>query len=67
LPWLKLTTFETARQSGAALLRFADLTIDAQLLQTARQLAPLVPDQYKDLAEKHIARWLGGRVDYLKA
>ncbi len=59
--------FLGARQSGAALLRFADLTTDAQLLQTARQLAPLMLDQHKDLAEKHIARWLGGRVDYLKA
>jgi ATP-dependent DNA helicase RecG len=59
--------FLGARQSGAALLRFADLTTDAQLLQTARQLAPLMLDQHKALAEKHIARWLGGRVDYLKA
>jgi ATP-dependent DNA helicase RecG len=59
--------FLGARQSGAALLRFADLTTDAQLLNTARQLAPLMLDQHKELAEKHIARWLGGRVDYLNA
>ncbi len=59
--------FLGARQSGAALLRFADLTTDAQLLDTARQLAPLMLDQHKEQAEKHIARWLGGRVDYLKA
>ncbi len=59
--------FLGARQSGAALLRFADLTTDAQLLQTARQLAPRMLDQHKEQAEKHIARWLGGRVDYLKA
>ncbi len=59
--------FLGARQSGAALLRFADLTQDAQLLQTARDLAPLMLDQHQDLAQKHIARWLGGRVDYLKA
>ena len=59
--------FLGARQSGAALLRFADLAQDAQLLQTARDLAPLMLDQHKDLAQKHIARWLGGRVDYLKA
>ncbi len=59
--------FLGARQSGAALLRFADLTTDTQLLHTARQLAPIMLDQHKDLAEKHIARWLGGRVDYLKA
>jgi ATP-dependent DNA helicase RecG len=59
--------FLGARQSGAALLRFADLTTDTQLLHTARDLAPIMLDQHKDLAEKHIARWLGGRVDYLKA
>jgi ATP-dependent DNA helicase RecG len=59
--------FLGARQSGAALLRFADLTTDAQLLQTARTLAPQMLDQHKEQAEKHIARWLGGRVDYLKA
>ena len=59
--------FLGARQSGAALLRFADLSSDVQLLQCARSLAPLMLDQYPDLAEKHIARWLGGRVDYLKA
>jgi ATP-dependent DNA helicase RecG len=59
--------FLGARQSGAALLRFADLTTDAQLLQTARHLAPLMLDQHPEQAEKHIARWLGTRVDYLKA
>jgi ATP-dependent DNA helicase RecG len=59
--------FLGARQSGAALLRFADLTTDTQLLHTARELAPIILDQHQDLAEKHIARWLGGRVDYLKA
>ena len=59
--------FLGARQSGAALLRFADLTTDTQLLNTARQIAPQMLDHHPDLAEKHIARWLGGRVDYLKA
>ena len=59
--------FLGARQSGAALLRFADLTTDSELLQTARTLALQMLDEHKDLAEKHIARWLGGRVDYLKA
>ena len=59
--------FLGARQSGAALLRFADLATDSELLQTARALALNMLDQHKDLAQKHIARWLGGRVDYLKA
>ncbi|HKB54707.1 MAG TPA: ATP-dependent DNA helicase RecG [Ramlibacter sp.] len=59
--------FLGARQSGAPLLRFADLATDTQLLQWARQLAPLMLDRYPALADKHVARWLGGRQDYLRA
>src|SRR6478609_11101446 len=59
--------FLGARQSGAPLLRFADLATDAQLLEWARELAPMMLDRHKDLAEKHIARWLGGKSEYLKA
>ncbi len=59
--------FLGARQSGAALLRFADLETDADLLDWARQLAPIMLDQYPALAEKHITRWMGGMTDYMKA
>lgn len=59
--------FLGARQSGAALLRFADLTTDAALLEWARRLAPLMLDQHPALAEKHVQRWLGGKTVYLKA
>ena len=59
--------FLGARQSGDALLRFADLTTDTHLLEWARELAPLMLDRHPDLAAKHIARWLGGKSDYLKA
>ncbi len=59
--------FLGARQSGAALLRFADLTQDADLLQWARELAPLMLDKYPELAERHVSRWLGGKSDFLKA
>jgi ATP-dependent DNA helicase RecG len=59
--------FLGARQSGAPLLRFADLATDSQLLEWARQLAPMMLDRHKELAEKHIARWLGGKSEYLKA
>jgi ATP-dependent DNA helicase RecG len=58
--------FLGARQSGAALLRFADLATDTDLLEAARRLAPLVLDQQPALADKHVARWLGGKSDYLK-
>lgn len=59
--------FLGARQSGAPLLRFADLATDAGLLEWARAAAPVMLDRHPQLAEKHIARWLGGRLDYLKA
>jgi ATP-dependent DNA helicase RecG len=59
--------FLGARQSGAALLRFADLATDTALLDWARQLAPLMLDRYPELAKRHTARWLGGKSEYLKA
>ena len=59
--------FLGARQSGAALLRFADLAIDTALLDWARRLAPLMLDQHPALAEQHVQRWLGGKAEYLKA
>ncbi|MEY4123174.1 MAG: ATP-dependent helicase RecG [Pseudomonadota bacterium] len=59
--------FLGARQSGAALLRFADLTEDVALLEWARSLAPMMLDQYPEMAQRHIERWLGGKSDFLKA
>ena len=59
--------FLGARQSGAPLLRFADLVEDAALLESARQLAPVMLDQHPQWAERHVARWLGGKSEYLKA
>jgi ATP-dependent DNA helicase RecG len=59
--------FLGARQSGAALLRFADLATDGALLDWAKALAPQMLDQYPDLAQRHLDRWLGGRAEYLKA
>ena len=59
--------FLGARQSGAPLLRFADLATDGELLDWARQLAPLMLDRYSDLADRHVGRWLGGKAEYLKA
>ena len=59
--------FLGARQSGAAMLRFADLAVDIDLLEWARALAPRMLDQYPELAERHVQRWLGGKSDFLKA
>ena len=59
--------FLGARQSGAAMLRFADLAVDTELLEWARNLAPRMLDQYPELAQRHVQRWLGGKSDFLKA
>ncbi|NDP40650.1 MAG: ATP-dependent DNA helicase RecG [Rhodoferax sp.] len=59
--------FLGARQSGAAMLRFADLATDTALLEWARHLAPVMLDQHPALAEKHVQRWLGGKAQFLKA
>jgi ATP-dependent DNA helicase RecG len=59
--------FMGARQSGDALLRFADLAEDAPLLQHARSIAPRLLDAHPAAAQAHVERWLGGKADYLKA
>ncbi len=59
--------FLGARQSGAALLRFADLATDGDLLQWARGAALLMLDGFADAAQRHVARWLGGKAEFLKA
>ena len=59
--------FLGARQSGAALLRFADLATDTHLLAWARSAAPAMLAEHPDAAQKHVARWLGARSEYLKA
>ena len=56
-----------ARQSGDALLRFADLQLDSDLLAMAREVAPRLLREQPQAAAQHVARWLGSRSDYLKA
>ncbi|OUM04399.1 ATP-dependent DNA helicase RecG [Variovorax sp. JS1663] len=59
--------FLGARQSGAPLLRFADLSTDVLLLDWARALAPRMLDRHPALASAHVDRWLGSKAEYLKA
>jgi len=58
--------FIGARQSGLPLLRFADLE-DAALVEAARSAAETMLAQWPEYAERHLARWLGGRAELLKA
>ena len=59
--------FLGARQSGAPLLRFADLETDTELLAWARAAAPVMLDRYGEMARRHVLRWLGGKAEFLKA
>jgi ATP-dependent DNA helicase RecG len=56
-----------ARQSGAPLLRFADLNEDADLVESARSVAEALLSDHPESAERHLERWLGGRADFLRA
>jgi ATP-dependent DNA helicase RecG len=56
-----------ARQSGAPLLRFADLDDDADLVESARAVAEALLTEHPESAGRHLERWLGGRADFLKA
>jgi ATP-dependent DNA helicase RecG len=59
--------FLGARQSGDAMLRFADLATDDAILDWARREAPLLLDRHPALAHKHVQRWMGTKAEFLKA
>jgi ATP-dependent DNA helicase RecG len=59
--------FMGARQSGDALLRFADLDSDSLLLQQARAVAPRLLAEHPAAARAQVARWLGSKAEFMKA
>ena len=59
--------FLGARQSGAAMLRFASLEDDAWLIEPAREAAAHLIADYPMVVTQHLARWLGAREQFLKA
>lgn len=58
--------FLGARQSGQAMLRFADLETDQWLVERARTVAQDLLANDPETVELHLARWLGAREDFLK-
>jgi ATP-dependent DNA helicase RecG len=59
--------FMGSRQSGAALLRFADLNEDGAMVAQAREAAEAMLRDHPHAAQAHVARWLGHKSEYLKA
>ncbi len=58
--------FLGARQSGQAMLRFADLETDQWLVERARDVAQALLTSQPAVADAHLARWLGAKEDYLR-
>jgi ATP-dependent DNA helicase RecG len=56
-----------ARQSGAPLLRFADLEQDHDLIEMARDVAEELIRAGSPAVTRHLERWLGTKQFYLKA
>jgi ATP-dependent DNA helicase RecG len=56
-----------ARQSGDALLRFADLAADGPLIEAARASAARLLSSHPDAAAAHVDRWLASRAEFMKA
>jgi len=54
------------RQSGEAELRFADLLADQPLLEAARAAAAELLAGDEARARRHVDRWLGARIDYIR-
>nr|MBP6655456.1 hypothetical protein [Propionivibrio sp.] len=59
--------FVGSRQSGVPLLRYADLELDTDLIEWARDMAEHLLRTAPDRAERHLKRWLGSREELLKA
>ena len=59
--------FVGSRQSGVPLLRYADLELDADLVEQARGVAETLLADRPDLAGRHLRRWLGSREELLKS
>jgi len=58
--------FLGVRQSGLALLRFADLETDYQIVEQAREAAKELREHYPEAVAKHLYRWMRGKEDYIR-
>ena len=56
-----------ARQSGVPMLRFADVSEDAALLNSARAVADEMLRDFPQHAQAHLQRWMANKCDFLHA
>jgi len=56
-----------ARQSGVPMLRFADVSEDAELLNSARIIADEMLRDFPVAAQAHLQRWMASKHDFLHA
>jgi ATP-dependent DNA helicase RecG len=59
--------FVGSRQSGVPLLRYADLEMDADLVDMARNVAEEMLLNAPENTTRHLQRWLGAREELLKS
>ncbi|VCU72488.1 ATP-dependent DNA helicase RecG [Pigmentiphaga humi] len=59
--------FLGVRQSGLALMRFADLENDLEIAEQAHEAAAQLQAEAPDVVSAHLSRWMRGREDFLKA
>ncbi len=55
------------RQSGEQMLRFADIELDSETLDNAREAAVVMLNDYPQASLEHMQRWIKGREDYLRS
>ncbi len=55
-----------ARQSGVPMLRFADITQDALMIDAARNMADEMLRDFPEAARAHLQRWMANKPDYLQ-
>ncbi|MGE4125275.1 MAG: ATP-dependent DNA helicase RecG [Pusillimonas sp.] len=58
--------FLGVRQSGVQILRFASLESDGELVEQAQGLAADLLKHAPDIVDRHLARWMRGKQDFLR-
>jgi ATP-dependent DNA helicase RecG len=58
--------FVGSRQSGAPLLRYADLETDRDLVEAAHEVAAELLARHPQVADAQLERWLGSRRQYVR-